>query len=75
MFSLNIDKDGRILSACDAKYSFGDQPKVDELPSGDISNYLYINNEYVYDPLPEPDIPEEETDTMVLNALLGVANE
>ena len=52
---------------------------VDTLPSGetqkenDITNYLYIDGEYVYDPLPKPEpVEPEPTTDEVLNALLGV---
>ena len=38
-----------------------------------ISDYKYINGEYVYDPLPKPEPqPEEPTTDDVLNALLGI---
>ena len=72
MFALNLNEDGRILSACDAKYAPKEQPKVDALPDGDISDYLYKDGGYVYDPLPKPDEPTDDDDTSVLNALLGV---
>lgn len=72
MFSLNLAEDGRILSACEEQYAPETQPRVEELPEGDISNYLYLNGEYVYDPLPVPVDPDEDSDTDVLNALLGV---
>ena len=76
MFALNIDKEtGRILSATYPQYATDDAVFVETLPDGDISDYLYVDGEYVYDPLPEPEQPEpQETETAddVLNALLGV---
>ena len=73
MYSLNLDKDGRILSACICLEGFEYTNIVDALPEGDISNYKYIGGEYVYDPLPEPEPqPEEPTTNDVLNALLGI---
>ena len=57
LYALNLDLEtNRILSATIDKYGCDWQPRVEELPEGDISNYLYINGEYVYDPLP----PEED---------------
>ena len=73
MYSLNLDKDGRILSACICLEGFEYTNIVDALPEGDISNYKYIGGEYVYNPLPKPEPqPEEPTTDDVLDALLGI---
>ena len=73
MYSLNLDKDGRILSACVCLEGFEYENVVNTLPDGNISDYRYINGEYVYDPLPEPEPqPEEPTTDDVLDALLGI---
>ena len=73
MYSLNFDKDGRILSACVCLEGFEYENVVDTLPDGSISDYKYIGGEYVYDPLPEPEPqPEEPTTDDVLDALLGI---
>ena len=60
MYSLNLDTDNRILSACVCLDGFEYENIVDELPDGDITDYKYINGEYVYDPLPKPEEPEEQ---------------
>ncbi|MGN1167199.1 MAG: hypothetical protein ACI4S2_12330 [Lachnospiraceae bacterium] len=60
MYSLNLSEDNRILSACVCLDSFEYVNKVDALPDGDITNYKYINSEYVYDPLPKPEPPAPE---------------
>lgn len=73
MYALHIAEDGRILSATYPQYAPADAVIVDVLPEGDISDYLYVDGQYVYDPLPEPEQPEAEATTDdVLNALLGV---
>lgn len=75
MYALNLAEDGRILSATYPQYAPADAVTVDALPDGDISDYLYVDGQYVYDPLPEPEQPEPETEVTtddVLNALLGV---
>ena len=73
MYSLNLDKDGRILSACICLEGFEYKNVVDTLPDGSISDYKYINDEYVYDPLPRPEPqPEEPTTNDILDALLGI---
>ena len=73
MYSLNLDKDGRILSACVCLDGFEYTNIVETLPEGDISDYKYIDGKYVYDPLTEPEPqPEEPTTDDVLNALLGI---
>lgn len=57
MYALNISNDGRVLSATYAKYAPEDAVRVDKLPEGDISEYLYVDGEFIYDPMPvEPNI-------------------
>lgn len=75
MYALNLDTDNRILSACTVLPigTYDGMPIVDTLPEGDIIDYKYINNEYVYDPLPEPEpTPTEPTADEVLDVLLGI---
>lgn len=55
-YSLNLGEDGRILSATKPEY-LPSGVMVDELPEGDISNWLYINGEYEWSPLPDPPDP------------------
>lgn len=74
LYALNLDDDGRILSATYDKYGAEGQPRVTELPEGNIADYKYIDGEYVYDPLPAPPEPPEPAETTddVLNVLLGI---
>lgn len=58
MFALNIGEDGRILSATLPEYAPTAAPTVEELPDGDIYEYLYTTEGYVHSPLPKPE-PEE----------------
>jgi hypothetical protein len=59
MYALNLDVDGRVLSATFEKYAAPGQPIVESLPEGNVSDYRYVEGEYVYDPLPEPEEPEQ----------------
>ncbi len=64
MYALNIDTDtGRILSATFAKYAAPSSPIVGVLPDGNICDYLYVDGSYVFDPLPEPQMPQPEPTT------------
>ena len=73
MHSLNLSEDKRILSACVCLDGFEYENIVDELPEPDVTDYKYIDGEYVYDPLPKPEpIEPEPTSEEILNALLGV---
>lgn len=73
MYSLNLADDNRILSACVCLEGFEYTNIVDVLPDGDISDYKYIDGEYVYDPLPEPEPqPVEPTADEIIDALLGI---
>ena len=72
-YALNLADDGRILSVTYEQYAAPGQPIVDTLPEGNINDYLFVNGQYVFDPLPVPPepIPEPSADD-ILNALLGV---
>ena len=59
-YALNLAEDGRILSVTLAKYAPSDAVTVDELPEGNVANYLYVDSEYIHDPLPEPEQPDVE---------------
>lgn len=73
IYALNLDKDHRILSATYDQYAPQSQPRVEELPEGNIADYLYVDGQYVYDPVPVPPEPEPQpTADEILNALLGV---
>ena len=78
-YALNLDTSGKILSATYEKYAAEGMPIVGTLPTGetaeeqDISNWLYVDGQYQYDPLPQPEPPAPaETTDDVLNALLGI---
>lgn len=73
MYALNLAEDNRILSATFEQYATEDMPKVETLPDGDITDYLYVDGQYVYEPLPEPEpTPTEPTADEVLDVLLGL---
>ena len=71
-YALNLADDGRILSATFEKYAPSDSVIVDELPEWNVADYLYVNGEFVYDPIPKFEPEAEATIDDVLNALLGV---
>lgn len=72
-YALNLAEDGRILSVTFEKYALEDAVKVEEFPEGNVADYRYVDGEFIYDPLPEPEQPKPEpTAEEILNALLGV---
>ncbi len=75
-YALNLAEDGRILSATFKEFASKSMPLVDSLPDGDISEYRYIDGNYIHDPLPQPEVPSKletkVTTDDVLNTLLGV---
>lgn len=59
-YSINLSDDGRVLSATFEKYAPAGSVLVDELPEGNLPDYIWQDGAFVYDPLPEPDpVPEE----------------
>ena len=74
-YALNLSEDNRILSACVVlpRGNYDGMTIVDNLPEGNLPDYLYENGKFVHNPLPKPEQPEvEPTTDDVLNALLGV---
>lgn len=88
MYVLNLAKDNRILSVWGVieGQDYGDMPMVEKRPEDlvpadatekekDCNNYLYVDGEYIYDPLPEPIEPtgdEVTTDDLAMAILEGV---
>lgn len=69
-YVLNLGDDGRVLSASFvSEYTPNDAVIVDELPNGNISDYLYIGGKYVHEPLPKPEVEEQPTAEERLEAL------
>lgn len=55
-YALNIDQTTkRINYKTYDIYGNIEDIRVNDIPEGDITNYLYINGEFVFDPLPEPE--------------------
>lgn len=53
MYALNLDANGRILSATFPEYAPADAVTVEALPEGDISEYRYVDGDFIHDPMPE----------------------
>ena len=68
-YALNLGEDNRILSATYEKYAPANAVLVDELPAGNIADYLYQDGAYVYDPLPVPVEPESVDEPTVWDEL------
>ena len=75
MYSLNLAEDNRILSVCVCLAGQTYNNIIDTLPDGDITDYKYINGEFIYEPLPEPIQPQEPTIDDIIDTLLGIKGE
>lgn len=67
-YALNLAEDGRILSATYEEFAFEGNALVDELPEGDISEYLYVDGKYIHDPHPEPEVDEQPSQLDMIEA-------
>lgn len=73
-YALNLAENGRILSATYNEHAPADHPRVDKIPDDNVNDYLFVNGEFVYDPVPEETPPEPEPSMNdILNTLLGVS--
>ena len=55
MYALNLDADGRISSATFPPYAPDRAVVAEALPEGNISDYLYRDDAFLYEPLPRPE--------------------
>ena len=59
-YAINLNNEtNRINYATYEAFCNKDAILVNNLPNGNITDYLYINGEFVYDPIPEPE-PEPD---------------
>lgn len=61
---IKIDKNNRVLYCAETDcLDENGKPliKVDDIPDGNIIDYIYIDGEFVYNPVPENDYPVELT--------------
>lgn len=63
MIYLNLDENGRVLSAAKHRTPPEGHPAVETLPEGNLYEYRYVDGAFVHDPLPEPD-PVEPSPTL-----------
>ena len=75
MYSLNLAEDNRILSVCVCLAGQTYNNIIDTLPDNEITDYKYINGEFIYDPLPKPIQPQEPTIDDIIDTLLGIKGE
>lgn len=72
MIALNLNDENRILSACTvlSNGTYSGMPIVDSLPSGNLPDYLYIDGEFIYDPIPviEPEYVETPSKLDILDS-------
>lgn len=68
MYALNLGKDNRVLSVCPCLEGQTYENIVDTFPDGDVTNYRYIDGEFIHDPEPKPEPtarePTVEEDTL-----------
>lgn len=71
-YALNLDENNRIVTVHYPSYD-EDKVKVDSLPLEDdthwVQDYLYVNGEYVYDPLPHPEPEPSQLDRIEAQGL------
>lgn len=69
-YALNLAEDNRILSACVVLPNgiYDGMPIVDTLPEGNLPDYQYINNEFIYNPLPKEEIIEKPSQNDLIEA-------
>ena len=67
-YALNLNEESRILSVTYEKYAPADAVLVDELPEGNIADYIFLNREFVHDPIPVDPIDEKPSQLDILEA-------
>jgi hypothetical protein len=69
-YALNVSDDSRILSVCTvlSNGNYEDMPIVSTFPEGDITDYLYIDDEYIHSPLPKIEVEEKPSQLDIIEA-------
>ena len=75
MYALNLANNGRVLSATYPQYAPDGAIIVEILPGGDISDYIYRDGAFLYEPLPRPEPADPETTAEERIAALEAKNE
>ena len=63
IYALNLADDGRVLSVTYDRFALANQPRVETLPDGDVTEYRYVDGEFVHDPPPAPEQPDDSEPT------------
>lgn len=58
MYVLNLAENGRVLSAGEYAIIPDGATIVDSIPEGNLADYLYIDGQFVHDPLPVTEDPD-----------------
>ncbi len=73
MYALKLDADKQILSVCECIEGMQYEIIVETFPNGkgvDITDYRYIDGEYIYNPKPKPDSLESTAEEDTLSMLV-----
>lgn len=62
MYSLNLGEDNRVLSVCPCLDGQTYENIVNSFPDGDVTEYRYVDGEFIHDPEPKPEPPEPDPD-------------
>lgn len=60
---IDVGADGRIAGVRYPKFAATGDTVVEKLPDGELADYRYVDGQYVYDPLPDPE-PEPDAPTL-----------
>lgn len=69
-YALNLAADNRILSACVVlpNRNYDGMPIVEELPDGNIYEYIYVDGKYNHNPLPIIEAEEKPSQLDIIEA-------
>ena len=69
-YALYLDETRRVQYVTTEEYSVEGMPLVDTFPEGDLLDYQYINNEFVYNPIIVEKLEEKPSQFDILEAKL-----
>lgn len=67
-YALNLASDGRVLSVTFDKYASTGSTIVEDIPDGNISDFRYVNNIFIYDPVVVVTEKEEPSQLDIIEA-------
>lgn len=67
-YALNLGENGRVLSVTYAEFASENAALVEEIPEDNVTDYRYVDDKFIYDPIPVEEVEEQPSQLDILEA-------